>query len=79
MYQKFQKIIDDINTIISQYETEDTVDSFKIDALSSNVAFGSSKFRFAFLIEFFARFYSKKFGTHLDDMRKKLWGDNYFD
>ena len=44
MYQKFQKHIDDINNIISSYETEDIGDTFRIDPFSSNVAFGSTKF-----------------------------------
>ncbi len=43
------------------------------------VCFGSGKDCWAFTLTKFARIYAKKFGTNADKLRKRLWGDNYYD
>jgi len=44
-----------------------------------NVCFGSGKDCWAFTLTKFARIYAKKFGTELEKLRKRFWGDNYYD
>lgn len=43
------------------------------------VCFGSGKDCWAFTLTKFARMYSKKFNTEMDKLRKRFWGDNYYD
>jgi len=44
-----------------------------------SVCFGSGKDCWAFTLTKFARIYAKKFGSEPLKLRKKLWGDYYFD
>ncbi len=84
MYQQFNKVIENVNVIISSYEEDDekAVDSMgaiQIDPTAGTVAFGSGLHGWAFTLTKFARIYSDKFGVDLNQMMQKLWGDNYFD
>jgi elongation factor 2 len=50
-----------------------------VAADEGNVCFGSGKDCWAFTLTKFARIYSKKFKTEMEKLRKRFWGDNYYD
>ena len=91
MYQQFNKVIENVNVIISSYNkdeeehdadgthVDDRMGNLLIDPTHGTVAFGSGLHGWAFTLTKFARIYSDKFGVDLDKMMEKLWGDNYFD
>jgi len=78
MYQKFVKIIENANVIISTYQTEDMPNN-QVYPEKGTVAFGSALLGWAFTISKFARMYAKKFGIEESALMKKFWGDHYFD
>ena len=78
MYQKFVKIIENANVIISTYQTEDMPNN-QVYPEKGTVAFGSALLGWAFSITKFARMYAKKFGIEESALQKKFWGDHYFD
>ena len=79
MYQKYLRILENINVIIATYESEEMGETLQVDPVKGTVAFGSALFGWAFSVGKFARIYSKKMGVDNDKMMEKLWGDNYFD
>lgn len=82
MYVQFNKVIENVNVIISSYEDDadaDSMGAIQIDPTKGTVAFGSGLHGWAFTLTKFARIYSDKFGVDLNVMMSKLWGDNYFD
>lgn len=91
MYLQFNKVIENVNVIISSYEKsdedivadggkkEDNMGVLQIDPTKGTVAFGSGLHGWAFTLTKFARIYSEKFKVDLNKMMEKLWGDNYFD
>jgi len=79
MYQKFQRVIENVNVIISTYECEDMGESQQINPQNGTCAMGSALFGWAFTLTKFASVYAKKFGIDRSKMMEKLWGDNYFD
>jgi elongation factor 2 len=83
MYIQFNKVIENVNVIISSYEDDEAGDDsmgvIQIDPTHGTVAFGSGLHGWAFTLTKFARIYSDKFGVDLNVMMSKLWGDNYFD
>ncbi len=93
MYLQFNKVIENVNVIISSYEShelehhdgeaedskEESMGDLQIDPTHGTVAFGSGLHGWAFTLTKFARIYSEKFGIDQDKMMEKLWGDNYFD
>jgi len=78
IYQRFVKVIDQVNVTISAYEHPDMGDLTLHPSLG-NVAFGAGKDCWGFTLTKFARLYSQKFGISETKLREKLWGDNYFD
>lgn len=50
-----------------------------VQADEGSVCFGSGKDCWAFTLTKFARIYAKKFNSDMEKLRKKFWGDNYFD
>ncbi len=79
MYQRFSKLIENANSIISSYQTKDIEESWLIDPVEGSVTFGSGLFGFGISLIRFAAIYSQKFKINEDKMRSKLWGENYFD
>lgn len=79
MYNKFQRVIENVNVIISTYECEDMGESQQINPQNGTAAMGSALFGWAFTLTKFAKVYSKKFGITREKMMDKLWGDNFFD
>jgi len=79
MYQKFLRVIENVNVIVCTYECAEMPEAQEIDPCNGTAAFGSALFGWAFTITKFAETYSKKFGVERSKMMEKLWGDNYFD
>lgn len=85
MYQQFNKVIENVNVIISSYETgedekgTESMGQLQIDPTKGTVAFGSGLHGWAFTLTKFARIYSEKFKIDLNKMMEKLWGDNFYD
>lgn len=80
LYQTFQRIVENINVIISTYgEAEDgPMGNIMVDPPRGNVGFGSGLHGWAFSLKQFGEMYSSKFGVSLDKMMRKMWGDNFF-
>jgi len=78
VYQKFVKIIENANVIISTYQAEDMPNN-QVYPEKGTVAFGSALLGWAFTINKFARMFSKRLGIEEAVLIKKLWGDHYYD
>jgi len=83
MYQKFLRVIENVNVLIATYEDQDNtheeLKDMQIDPIKGTCAFGSALFGWAFTITKFAKVYAAKFGIEKSKMMEKLWGDNFFD
>jgi len=77
MYQKFVKIVENVNITIATFQTEDMPDA-QLDPRKGTVAFGSAYHGWAFTIPQFARLYSKKFNVSAEALTEKFWGDHYY-
>ncbi len=78
IYQNFVKVIDVVNSVVSNYENE-TMGDLTLDPTKGNVAFGAGKDQWAFTLRTFAKIYAKKTGASEAKMMQRLWGDNFFD
>uniref|UniRef100_W5MGH7 Eukaryotic translation elongation factor 2b n=1 Tax=Lepisosteus oculatus TaxID=7918 RepID=W5MGH7_LEPOC len=78
LYQTFQRIVENVNVIISTYGEDETgpMGNIMIDPVIGTVGFGSGLHGWAFTLKQFAEMYVAK---KVEDMMKKLWGDRYFD
>lgn len=80
IYQKFVKVIEDVNVTIATYQVEGTgMPDAQLDPVKGTVAFGSAYHGWAFTIPQFARMYAKQFGLSEAALVQKFWGDNYYD
>ncbi|KAG9469527.1 hypothetical protein GDO78_020306 [Eleutherodactylus coqui] len=94
LYQTFQRIVENVNVIISTYGEGETgpMGNIMIDPVLRTVGFGSGLHGWAFTLKQFAEMYVAKFAAKgegqlsttyrakkVEDMMKKLWGDRYFD
>ncbi|XP_026543489.1 elongation factor 2-like [Notechis scutatus] len=95
LYQTFQRIVENVNVIISTYGEGETgpMGNIMIDPVIGTVGFGSGLHGWAFTLKQFAEMYVAKFASRgekaqlsaadrakkVEDMMKKLWGDKYFD
>ena len=78
IYQRFIKITENVNVIISSY-IDETMPSNELSIEKGSVAFGSGYYGYAFTIPQFARIYAKRFNIDEKTMNEKLWGDNFYD
>lgn len=76
MYQSFVKVIENVNIVISTYESEECT---QINPEEGTVAFGAGLHGWAFTISDFARVLSEKLNVDKAMLQKKLWGDNFYD
>ncbi|KAH0627802.1 hypothetical protein JD844_008216 [Phrynosoma platyrhinos] len=92
LYQTFQRIVENVNVIISTYGEGETgpMGNIMIDPVIGTVGFGSGLHGWAFTLKQFAEMYVAKFAAKgekaqlaaadrarkVEDMMKKLWGDN---
>ena len=77
MYTNFQRIIENANVIISTYEDE-LLGDCTVFPEKGTVAFSAGLHGWAFTLNKFSRIYAKKFGIDADTLRKRLWGESYF-
>uniref|UniRef100_A0A667YLQ4 Eukaryotic translation elongation factor 2 n=1 Tax=Myripristis murdjan TaxID=586833 RepID=A0A667YLQ4_9TELE len=79
LYQTFQRIVENVNVIISTYGEGEhgPMGNIMVDPVVGTVGFGSGLHGWAFTLKQFAEMYVAKF--KVEDMMKKLWGDKYFD
>ena len=79
MYQRFLRVIESVNVVISTYEHEESGVTLQVDPTDGNVAFGAALFGWAFTLDKFAKIYSQKFNIDQQVLAKRLWGDNFYD
>ena len=79
IYQNFQRVIENVNVIISTYQKFDQMGECQVYPNTGNVAFGSALHGWGLTLNTFARMYSNKFKIPQTKMLEKLWGENYFD
>jgi len=77
MYLAFTKHVENVNVLVATYNDEDLGDCM-VDPTKGTVAFSAGLHGWAFTLTKFARMYAKKFGTDVDKMMQRLWGNNYF-
>lgn len=77
LYQGFQRVIENVNVIISTYH-DDRMGDVQVYPQKGTVAFGSGLHGWAFTLRQFAKRYSAKFGVDAEKMMERLWGDNFF-
>ncbi|CAH8570553.1 unnamed protein product [Schistosoma bovis] len=79
LYQKFQRVIENVNVIISEFETSNSImGDLALDVVKGTVGFGSGLQSWAFTLMTFARLYSSKFGIEPSVLVKRFWGDNFY-
>ncbi|XP_061098938.1 elongation factor 2b-like [Conger conger] len=94
LFQTFQRILENVNVIISTYGEDETgpMGGIMMDPVVGTVGFGSGLHGWAFTLKQFAEMYVSKFSAkgdaqlgpaehcqRVEDMMKKLWGDRFFD
>ncbi len=77
IYQKFVKVIDQVNVVISTYQGEND-EEVVLDPTLGNVIFGAGKDQWAFSLSTIAEKYHK-FDEAGKVFMKKIWGDNFYD
>lgn len=77
MYTAFVKHVENVNVLVATYNDEELGDCM-VDPTKGTVAFSAGLHGWAFTLTKFARMYAKKFGTDVDKMMVRLWGNNYF-
>ncbi|KAL3907689.1 MAG: hypothetical protein SGPRY_010084 [Prymnesium sp.] len=77
MYTAFVKHVENVNVLVATYNDEELGDCL-VDPTKGTVAFSAGLHGWAFTLTKFARMYAKKFGTDVDKMMVRLWGNNYF-
>jgi len=79
LYQGFQRIVENINVIISTYGDETgPMGDLKVDPAKGSVGFGSGLHGWAFTLKQFAEIYASKFGIDVDKLMSKIWGENFY-
>ncbi|CAH8573851.1 unnamed protein product [Heterobilharzia americana] len=79
LYQKFQRVIEDVNVIISEFETANSaMGDLSVDVVKGTVGFGSGLQSWAFTLMTFARLYASKFKIEPNKLVERLWGDNFY-
>jgi len=77
MYTAFVKHVENVNVLVATYNDEELGDCM-VDPTKGTVAFSAGLHGWAFTLTKFARMYAKKFGTDVEKMMTRLWGNNYF-
>jgi elongation factor 2 len=76
LYQRFNKIIEDMNVLMSVYGGDRYSENY-FDPLKGNVVFGAAYHGWGFNIRNFAEMYSRINKMDMNKITKRLWG-NYF-
>eukprot|EP00735_Rhodelphis_limneticus_P003260 TRINITY_DN14713_c1_g1::TRINITY_DN14713_c1_g1_i1::g.21526::m.21526 TRINITY_DN14713_c1_g1::TRINITY_DN14713_c1_g1_i1::g.21526 ORF type:complete len:848 (+),score=350.08,sp/O23755/EF2_BETVU/65.49/0.0,GTP_EFTU/PF00009.22/5.3e-59,EFG_IV/PF03764.13/1.6e-31,EFG_C/PF00679.19/1.2e-20,EFG_II/PF14492.1/1.5e-12,GTP_EFTU_D2/PF03144.20/8.5e-11,MMR_HSR1/PF01926.18/0.00028 TRINITY_DN14713_c1_g1_i1:65-2608(+) len=77
-YQTFSRSIESVNAIIATYHDEKLGD-VTVYPEKGNVGFSAGLQGWAFTLTKFAAIYSKRLNLDADKLRKRMWGDNYYD
>jgi len=77
MYQNFQRVVENANVLMSTYQ-DDVLGDMQVFPEKGTVAFSAGLHGWAFTLTRFARMYAAKFGTDVNKMTERLWGDNFF-
>jgi elongation factor 2 len=79
LFQTFRRIVESINVIIATYgDDEGPMGPIQVDVSRGTVGFGSGLHGWAFTLKQFATMYAAKFGTEVEKLMKRLWGDQFF-
>ncbi|CAF4646780.1 unnamed protein product [Rotaria sp. Silwood1] len=79
LFQQFQQILKNINTIITTYGDDNNhINDFIIDPKKYAVIFGSTLHGWAFTITQFADIYASKYDIEKNKLMEQLWGDHFF-
>jgi elongation factor 2 len=77
MYSAFTKHVENVNVLVATYN-DDALGDCMVDPTKGTVAFSAGLHGWAFTLTKFARMYAKKFGTDVEKMMARLWGNNFF-
>lgn len=79
LYQKFQRIVENVNVIIATYNDETgPMGDIKVDPSKGSVGFGSGLHGWAFSLKQFAEIYAEKFKIDVEKLMNRLWGENFY-
>ncbi|KAA0184915.1 Translation elongation factor 2 [Fasciolopsis buskii] len=79
LYNKFQRVIENVNVIIAQFgELDGPMGNISVSPTDGTVGFGSGLQSWAFTLRNFAKLYGSKFGLEPSKLMKRLWGDNFY-
>jgi elongation factor 2 len=76
LYQRFNKIIEDMNVLMSIYGGNRYCENY-FDPIKGNVVFGAAYHGWAFNVRNFAEMYSSINKMNIDKITKRLWGNYY--
>ncbi|KAH8870455.1 Elongation factor 2 [Schistosoma japonicum] len=79
LYQKFQRVIEDINVIVSEFESSNAIiGDIRFDPVKGTVGFGSGLQSWAFTVATFARLYESRLKISQKKLAERFWGDNFY-
>ena len=78
-YTRIVNIIEQINYIVSTYQSKNSELKLELSPNLGNVFFGSALHGWGFGIHTFAKRLSQKFNMSEDQLMVKLWGEHYYD
>ncbi|KAH8355021.1 hypothetical protein KR093_004023 [Drosophila rubida] len=79
LYQTFQRIVENVNLIISTYNDESgPMGDVSVDPAKGSVGFGSGLHGWAFTLKQFAELYADKFKIDVAKLMKRFWGSNFY-
>ena len=77
-YDRFLKIIDDFNNLISTYGDETRKEKWIVDPVEGTVAFGSAVHRFGLTIPSLAKIWAEKTGRPVEQLARAMWQKKNF-
>jgi elongation factor 2 len=77
-YVRYVHIIENVNVTVSVYQNDELGD-WRVDPAKGTVAFASGYYGWGFTLDTFARYYAGKVGMEWQKLRRRLWGDWFFD
>lgn len=79
LYQTFQRILENVNVIISTYADETgPMGDVRVDTSKGSVGFGSGLHGWAFTLKQFAEMYAERFKIDPSKLMNRLWGENFY-
>lgn len=79
LYQTFQRIVENVNIIISTYSDDSgPMGDVRVNPSKGSVGFGSGLHGWAFTLKQFAEMYAEKFKIDIVKLMNRLWGEHFF-